>query len=135
MRALASAVFMMCASATSALSQGLPTSGSCEQVLVGDDFRLVPTITWVGQEALVQHVGKTYRGKVVGMRRHDSSFKFSIFYRDDIMGFSEISIFRIPQSRPAQDRIGIVYFEELPQGERVVKAMSGFRDAKCAIQF
>jgi hypothetical protein len=95
----------------------------------------LPSITWVGHEAVVETVGKNYRGKIVGMRRHESAYRFSVFYRDDIMGFSEITVFRLPDSRPAQDRMGIVYFEELPGGERVVKAMTGYQDTACSVRF
>jgi hypothetical protein len=122
--------------ATPAFSQVFPTSGSCAQT--GKNMAMMitlPSITWVGSEAVVETVGKTYRGKIVGMRRHESAYRFSVLYRDDIMGFSEITVFRLPQSRPAQDRMGIVYFEELPSGERVVKAMTGYQDTACAVRF
>ena len=121
---------------SSAMSQGLPTSGSCAQT--GKNLAMMltlPSITWTGNEVVVETVGNKYRGKIVGMRRHESAFRFSVFYRDNIMGFSEITVFRLPQGSPTQDRMGIVYFEELSNGERVVKAMTGYQDTACTVRF
>jgi hypothetical protein len=135
-KSLIPALILFSGLTTSAFSQAFPTSGSCAQT--GKNLAMMmtlPSITWVGHEAVVETVGKNYRGKIVGMRRHESAYRFSVFYRDDIMGFSEITVFRLPDSRPAQDRMGIVYFEELPGGERVVKAMTGYQDTACAVFF
>jgi hypothetical protein len=118
-----------------AYSAELPTAGTCEPKAEEGGFRILPTITWVGREALLKQGNKTYKGEVVGLRRHDAAFKFSVFYRDDIMGMTEVTVFRIPNSKPSQDRMGAVHYNELPNGQRVISAIFGFTDAKCAVQF
>jgi hypothetical protein len=136
MKFIIQALLLLSICGTSAFSQIFPTSGSCAQT--GKNLAIMltlPSITWIGNEAVVETVGKTYRGKVIGMRQHETAYRFSIFYRDDVMGFSEITVFRLPQSRPAQDRMGIVYFQELSNGERVIKAMTGYQDTTCTVRF
>lgn len=116
-------------------STELPTAGTCEPKIDDSGFRILPTITWVGDSALLKQINKNYKGNVVGLRRHDTSFKFSVFYSDDIMGLTEIIIFRVPKSNPPQDRIGAVHYNQLSNGQRVVSAIFGFTEAKCVVQF
>lgn len=119
-----------------AVAQRLPTAGSCEPQ--GDALTTlgIPSVTWIGDEVVIQDIGqKKYKGKLVGMRQHDVTFKFSVRYRDDRMGLSEISIFRIPQNKLIVDRMGVIHYTELADGDRVVNAIFGYANAKCTVQF
>jgi hypothetical protein len=118
-----------------AYSTELPTAGTCEPKVDESGFRILPTITWVGRDALLKQINKNYKGEVVGLRRHDSAFKFSVFYRDDIMGLTEVTVFRVPNSKPPQDRMGSVHYNVLPNGQRVVSSIFAFTDAKCVVQY
>ena len=136
MRLIIPTVALLVALQGTAFSQRLPTAGSCEPQ--GDALINlgIPSVTWIGSEVVVQDAGqKKYKGKMVGMREHDTTFKFSVRYRDDLMGLSEISIFRIPQNKLLIDRMGVIHFTELADGDRVINAILGYANAKCSFQF
>jgi hypothetical protein len=69
------------------------------------------------------------------MRELDSGWKFSVTYEDDILALSEVIIFAIPIANQTYFRIGSVYFDQLKSGEKVIKSMTGFVDAKCSVLF
>ena len=122
-------------------AQSLPIAGSCEKSSNDQSIVPPPNVTWMLNDALIKDMGQTYKGKVVGMRPHSGAFKFSIVYNHDLYGLTEIAIFRIvdkiasSQKKLPEDRMGIVFYEKLESGERVIHAISGFVEVKCTIQY
>lgn len=112
-------------------AQTLPSSGACEWEM--ENLFINVRITWSGLNAEISASGKKYTSEIVGMREHGEHFRFSTFYVDEIMGLTELALFANPVSKDTEYRMGLVTYDELAGGERLVASMSGFSDAMCVV--
>lgn len=125
--------FLMAVMASGVFAEPLPSSGACSARL--SDIPGVPktSVTWRGDTASVEDVGKVSAGEVAGLRAHDDGFKLSVFYDDPIVGTSEMIVFSMRLADEWSYRLGVVSYDEGPDGARVIGYMSGFWDADCEL--
>ncbi len=115
-------------------ADGLPSEGSCEhRYVLGGGFTLTTHLSWQGKAARLRSFDREYVGEVVGLRDHDGGFKLSVRYVDDISGPSEMVVFSLDNEGTASYRIGIVTYDMLSDGTRVVSSITPFSDATCEI--
>lgn len=87
-----------------------------------------------GGRAVIRSGGEQFTGGAVGERSAAANlFMLSVRYDDPYEGETEIAIRKSPEAAPAEYWMGIVRYRDLPDGERVIDGIEGFRRADCAI--
>ena len=94
-------------------------------------FGLSPSIEWSGEGATIELYGKPVPARIVGLRQHDEGFKLSAFFEDPVTGEAEMIVFSLPERDPVGYYLGVVRYEWLEDGTRVVGSMTGFEPAEC----
>ena len=111
-----------------AQAQDLPRSGSCVQEA---EFGLNPRLEWDGETASIVMYGSPVPARIVGLRPHDDGFKLSALFEDPVTGEAEMILFSLPERTPTAYYMGVVRYDRLEDGTRVVGSMTGFEPAAC----
>ena len=114
-------------------AETLPSDGFCERIdKLSSGLAIRTSVEWKDGKATVNHYSREISGEVVGMRSFDGGFRFSVQYMDE-WGLQEIAVFQREYGGKTSASLGWVGYEELENGERVVKTAQGFGPATCII--
>lgn len=109
----------------------MPRAGSCHVIDAAPGLDLAAT--WEGDSAKVTAYAMEQPARVTGLRLHDDGFKMSFLSEDGIIGPTEIVLFSMTTPRGKIYRMGVVSYDDLADGSRVVSTMTGFNEATCEL--
>jgi hypothetical protein len=118
---------------SAAQANGIPSRGSCKQLDSENVIFPLPSVTWEGNSAILMSDREATYTEIYGMRPHNEHFKFSVFYTHEIFGLTELIFFGYESGSEVKFRTGAVTYDEPSEGVRVLRAMTGFREAICTV--